>query len=66
MKNKGVAPIEELRDLCVEAEVNMVACQMTVDLFEWSRDEFIDDIKDWVGATSFLPIAAKADVSLFV
>ena len=66
MSQKGIATIGELRELCIEAEVNMVACQMTVDLFEWSRDDFIPEIAEWVGATSFLPIAQKADLSLFV
>jgi peroxiredoxin family protein len=63
MKNKGVSRIEELRELCVEAEVKLVACQMTVDLFGWSRDEFIPEIADWVGAASFLPIAQKSAVN---
>ena len=44
----------------------MVACQMTVDLFEMSKDEFIPEISDWVGAASFLPKARKADVSLYM
>ena len=66
MSNKGVATIDELRDLCLEAEVKLVACQMTVDLFEMERDEFIPEISDWIGAASFLPKAQKADVSLFV
>ncbi len=35
MKDKGVASLEELRELCVEAEVKMIACQMTVVLFEF-------------------------------
>ncbi len=63
---KGVAGIDELRELSLEAGVNMVACQMTVDLFNFSQDEFIDEVSEWVGAASFLPIAAKADVSLFI
>jgi peroxiredoxin family protein len=33
VKNHGVASIPELRDLCIEADVKMVACQMTVHLF---------------------------------
>ncbi|MEJ2310317.1 MAG: DsrE/DsrF/DrsH-like family protein [Gammaproteobacteria bacterium] len=66
MADKGVAPISELRDLCIEADVKMVACQMTVDLFDWEQEEFIPEISEWVGATSFLPIAQKADVNLFV
>lgn len=32
VKNNGVATIKELRDICVEAEVKLVACQMTVEL----------------------------------
>lgn len=66
MSDKGVASIDELRELSIEAGVNLVACQMTVDLFEMSRDEFIPEISDWIGAASFLPKAQKADVSLFV
>ena len=66
LKNKGVAGIEELRELCIEAEVKLVACQMTVDLFGMDADSFIPDVSDWVGAASFLPIAQKADVGLFI
>ena len=66
MKKKGVASIEELRELAMEAEVKMVACQMTVDLFGHEKSDFIDGISEWVGAASFLPIAQKADVNLFV
>lgn len=61
--SKGVASIKELRDICVEAEVKLVACQMTVDLFDYGKSEFIDEIDDWVGAASFLPRALKADVN---
>lgn len=66
MDKKGVARIEELRELCVEAEVKLVACQMTVDLFDYGKDDFIPEIEEWVGAASFLPRALKADVNLFV
>ena len=65
-KNKGVASIPELRDLCLEAGVKMVACQMTVDVFGFSKDDFIPEVKDYVGAAYFLPIAAKSDVCLFI
>jgi len=66
MKSKGVASVEELRDLCNEAEVKMIACQMTVDLFGWNMDDFMPEVADWVGAASFLPTAQEADVTLFV
>jgi peroxiredoxin family protein len=66
IKNNGVAEIAELRSLCLEAGVNFVACQMTVDLFGFSHDDFIPEVKDYVGAASFLPMAKDADVSLFM
>jgi peroxiredoxin family protein len=65
-KNKGVATVEELRDLCLEADVKMVACQMTVDVFGFEQSEFIDEVSDYVGATYFLPIAKDSDVCLFI
>lgn len=66
MDSKGIARIEELRALCIEAEVKLVACQMTVDLFDYGKDEFIPEIEEWVGAASFLPRALTADVNLFM
>ena len=65
-KNKGVATVEELRSLCLEADVNMIACQMTVDVFGFAPDEFIPEVTDYVGATSFLPVARQSDVCLFI
>jgi len=65
-RNKGVASVEELRSLCLEADVNMIACQMTVDVFGFDNSEFIPEVTDFVGATSFLPVARKSDVCLFI
>jgi peroxiredoxin family protein len=66
IKNKGVATIPELRELSIEAGVNLIGCQMTVDLFGFSHDDFIPEVKEYVGAASFLPMARDADVSLFI
>ena len=65
MKSKGVASIDELRSLCLEADVKMIACQMTVDLFEFSNSEFIDGI-EFGGAATFLGFAGDSDICLFV
>ena len=64
--NTGVASVAELRALCIEAGVNLIACQMTVDLFGYSHDEFIPEVKEYCGAATFLPMAKDADVSLFI
>lgn len=65
MKSKGVASLEELRELCIEADVKMIACQMTVDLFEFSPSDFIDGI-EYGGAATFFEFAGESDVCLFV
>ena len=64
MKSKGVASVEELRSLCLEADVKMIACQMTVDLFEFSNSEFIDGI-EFGGAATFLGFAGDSAICLF-
>jgi peroxiredoxin family protein len=65
IKNKGVASIDELRGLALEADVKLIACQMTVDLFGFSHEDFIPGL-DYAGAATFLPMAQKADVALFI
>jgi peroxiredoxin family protein len=65
MKAKGVASLEDLRELCLEAEVRMVACQMTVDLFEMNPSEFIDGV-EFGGAATFFEFAGESDICLFI
>ena len=65
MKSKGVASIEELRELCAEAEVRMVACQMTVDLFDMNPTEFVDGI-EFGGAATFFEFAGESDICLYI
>jgi peroxiredoxin family protein len=65
MKKKGVAPLEELRALCQEADVKFIACQMTVDLFDFEKSDFIDGI-EFGGASTFMEFAGETDICLFV
>ena len=64
--NKGVADIAELRSACIEADVKLIGCQMTVDLFGYDPKDFVPEVKEYVGAATFLPMARDADVSLFI
>jgi peroxiredoxin family protein len=64
--NKGVAGVEELRTACIEGGVNLIGCQMTVDLFGYKPEDFIVEVKEYCGAATFLPMARDADVSLFI
>ena len=65
LKKHGVASLEELRTVCQEADVKFIACQMTVDLFEFDKSEFIDNI-EYGGAAMFLGFAGETDICLFV
>ncbi len=65
IKNNGVATIDELRSLSKEADVKFIACQMTVELFGFTHDDFIEGI-DYAGAATFLPVAQQSDVCLFM
>ena len=66
VKNNGIATIPELRELCIEAEVKLVACQMTVGLFGWKQEDFIPEVTEWAGAATYITNAQGADITLFV
>ncbi len=63
--NNGVASIPELRELCQEAEVKFIACQMTVELFGFSHSDFIDGM-EFGGAATFFEFAGESDVCLYI
>ena len=65
MKDKGVASLEELRELCQEAEVKLIACQMTVDLFDMDTADFIDGV-EYAGAAAFFEFAGESDICLYI
>ena len=64
-KNKGVATITELRGMCLDLGVDLIACQMTMDVFGFEEDDFIDGIS-YAGAAAFLDFAMDADIQLFM
>ena len=64
-ENKGVATVEQLRDMCVEMDVRLIGCQMTMDVFGFKREDFIKQCEIG-GAATFLEYAADADVQLFI
>jgi len=65
IKKKGVASIEELRSACIEGGVKFIGCEMTVDLFDFKREDFIDGI-EYGGASTFFEFAGNTDICLFV
>ena len=64
-KKKGVATIEELREICIESGVKLIGCQMTMDVFGFSQSDFVEGV-DIGGAATFLEFAADSDIQLFI
>ncbi|MBI07675.1 MAG: peroxiredoxin family protein [Rhodospirillaceae bacterium] len=69
MKNlidkKGIASIEDLREAAIESDVGMIACQMTMDLFEYEMADLIEG-PELGGAATYIETATKSDINLFI
>ncbi len=64
-RGKHVAGIGELLESAQELGVRFVACQMTMDVFGYDQDDFIDGV-EFAGAAAFLTEARQAHVTLFI
>jgi peroxiredoxin family protein len=60
-----VATISELLEQCTELGVKFIACQMTMDVLGFKREELLDEV-EVAGAATFLAFAREAHTTLFV
>ncbi|MEO5348503.1 MAG: DsrE/DsrF/DrsH-like family protein [Magnetococcus sp. YQC-3] len=65
MAGKGVASIDDLMAMAIESDVKMIACQMTVDLFDFKHEELMDGV-EYAGAARFFEVAQNANITLFI
>jgi len=65
-KQHEVASVTELMEAAIDLGVRLHPCQMTMDLYGFSPSDFIDGLQPTLGAASFIDIAAKADIQLFI
>jgi len=65
MGKVNVPSIPELLDLAKEADVRLIACQMTMDVMGIKKEDLIDGL-DFGGAATYMAAAAKAQINLFV
>jgi peroxiredoxin family protein len=65
-KGKGVAGIDELLQSCIDLGVRLMPCQMTVDVFGYKADDFVEAAEPACGAAAFIRYASEADISLFI
>ncbi len=65
-RSHKVAMPTELLEAAVDLGVRFYPCQMTMELYGLTKDDFIDGIEAPLGAASFLDMAADSDISLFI
>ncbi|MHB1710473.1 MAG: DsrE/DsrF/DrsH-like family protein [Acidimicrobiales bacterium] len=61
-----VASPTDLLEMAQELDVHLYPCQMTMELYGLTKDDFIDGLEPPMGAASFIDMAADADISLFI
>lgn len=65
-KQHKVASPSELLGMASDLGVRLHPCQMTMDLYGLKTEDFIDGLQPALGAASFIDMAAKADIQLFI
>lgn len=61
-----VASPADLLQMAIEVGVRLHPCQMTMDLYGLTRQDFVDGLQPSLGAASFIDMASKADITLFI
>jgi peroxiredoxin family protein len=66
MRDKKVASLEELRQTLIDLDVHLLACKMSMDVLEITREDLIPEVEDVVGVATFVKEAAKSRIQLFI
>jgi len=66
MRDKNVASLEELLQTAIDLDVHLLACKMSMDVLEITRDDLIPEVEDIVGVATFVKEAAKSKIQLFI
>ncbi len=65
MKNKNISSLEELIQSAIDSGINIVACQMSMDVMGIKEEELIDGVNIG-GVGYYLGEAEDANVNLFI
>ena len=66
MSDKKVASLEELLQTNIDLDVRLLACKMSMDVLEITRDDLIPEVEDVVGVATFVKHAADSNIQLFI
>ena len=65
MRSKGVDSLESLRQQALDAGVEFIACQMSMDVLGIQREELLDEVTVG-GVASYMERAERSRVNLFI
>ena len=66
MKKKNIAALEELIKDAKDLGVKLVACEMTMDLMDIPKGEFISEVSEVGGVGTYLDATSKSYINLFI
>ncbi|MBI5933103.1 MAG: DsrE/DsrF/DrsH-like family protein [Chloroflexi bacterium] len=66
MKQKGVTQLPELRAAAIDLGVQMLPCQMSMDVMEISQEHFIPEAAQPVGVATMLEHASESGIQFFI
>jgi peroxiredoxin family protein len=66
MADKGITPLEELRQMAVDLGVHLIACNMSMGVMEISREDLIDEVEAIAGVAKFVQEASNSKIQLLV
>jgi len=66
MKQKGVTQLPELRQAAIDLGVQLLPCQMSMDVMEITCDHFIPEVAEPVGVATMLEHASESGIQFFI
>ena len=66
MKQKGVTQLPELREAAIALGVQLLPCQMSMDVMEITCDDLIPETLEPVGVATMLEHASQSNIQFFI
>jgi peroxiredoxin family protein len=66
MGDKNVPSLQELRQTAIDLDVHLLACKMSMDVLEITRDDLIPEVENVAGVATFVKDAANSQIQLFI
>ena len=66
MKMHKITPIAELRKTAIDLGVNLLPCQMSMDVMEIKKEDLIDEAQPACGVATMLEMAYRSKASFFI